>query len=61
MEPTFAEPELAWSPEALAKLNKIPFFARSQAKSRSEGLARELEEEVVTVAMIEQARVEFGQ
>ena len=53
--------ELEWTPEARAKLKNVPFFARSQAKSRSEALAREQWSEVVTVDLIEQARVEFGQ
>ncbi len=55
------EPELEWTPEALAKLNNVPFFARAQAKSRSEELARQQWADAVTVDLIEQARVEFGQ
>ena len=52
---------LQWTPEAKAKLKKIPFFVRTQARQRIEQLAREAELEVVTVELVEQARVEFGQ
>lgn len=53
--------ELEWSPEALQKLSNVPFFARGQAKSRSEELARQQWQSLVTVAVLEQAREEFGQ
>jgi len=53
--------ELEWTPEALAKLNKVPFFARTQARSRSEELARRCWAEQVTADLVEQARLEFGQ
>jgi hypothetical protein len=52
---------LQWTPEAKAKLKKIPFFVRVQARRRIEQLAREAELEVVTVEIVEQARLEFGQ
>ncbi|HAA28873.1 MAG TPA: protochlorophyllide oxidoreductase [Cyanobacteria bacterium UBA8553] len=52
---------LQWTPEAKAKLKNIPFFVRTQARQRIEQLAREAELEVVTVELVEQARVEFGQ
>ena len=52
---------LPWTPEAKAKLNNIPFFVRAQARQRIEQLVREAELEVVTVEIVEQARVEFGQ
>jgi len=52
---------LQWTPEAKAKLKNIPFFVRTQARQRIEHLAREAELEVVTVEIVEQARVEFGQ
>ncbi|MBD0300929.1 MAG: PCP reductase family protein [Tolypothrix sp. T3-bin4] len=52
---------LAWTPEAKAKLKNIPYFVRSQARQRIEHLAREAELDVVTVEIVEQARVEFGQ
>lgn len=52
---------LKWTPEAKAKLKNIPFFVRAQAKARIEQLARAAEQEVVTVELVEQARVEFGQ
>lgn len=52
---------LEWTPEAKAKLKNIPFFARTQARQRIEQLAREAELNKVTVEIVEQARVEFGQ
>ena len=52
---------LQWTPEAKAKLKNIPYFVRTQARQRIEHLAREAEMEVVTVELVEQARVEFGQ
>ncbi len=52
---------LHWTPEAKAKLKNIPYFVRTQARQRIEQLAREAELNVVTVELIEQARLEFGQ
>ncbi|MEQ8755318.1 PCP reductase family protein [Coleofasciculus sp. G1-WW12-02] len=52
---------LDWTPEAKAKLKKIPYFVRTQARQRIEHLAREADLGVVTVEIVEQARVEFGQ
>lgn len=52
---------LKWTPEAKIKLRKIPFFVRSQAVARIEQLARAADLEIVTVEIVEQARVEFGQ
>lgn len=52
---------LAWTPEAKVKLKNIPFFVRTQAKARIEQLARAAEQDVVTVELVEQARLEFGQ
>ncbi|MEQ8956982.1 MAG: PCP reductase family protein, partial [Coleofasciculus sp. C2-GNP5-27] len=40
---------------------KIPYFVRTQARQRIEHLAREADLDVVTVEIVEQARVEFGQ
>ncbi len=53
--------DLKWTPEAKAKLKNIPYFVRGQARVRIEHLAREAETEVVTVDLVEQARIEFGQ
>lgn len=53
--------DLEWTPEAEAKLRNIPFFVRAQARQRIEALTREAELETVTVDLVEQARVEFGQ
>ncbi len=52
---------LQWTPEAKAKLKNIPYFVRAKARQRIEQLTREAELEVVTVEIVEQARVEFGQ
>ncbi len=52
---------LKWTPEAKAKLKNIPFFVRTQAKVRIEQLARAAGQEIVTVELVEQARLEFGQ
>ncbi|XGV99995.1 MAG: PCP reductase family protein [Leptolyngbya sp. BL-A-14] len=50
-----------WTPEAKVKLQHIPFFVRAQARDRIEQLARAAELEVITVELVEQARLEFGQ
>lgn len=52
---------LRWTSPAEAKLKNIPFFARSQARQKIEAIAREANLEVVTVELVEQARLEFGQ
>jgi len=52
---------LKWTADAKAKLKNIPFFVRSQARQRIEQLAREADTETVTSALVEQARLEFGQ
>ncbi|MEB3340731.1 PCP reductase family protein [Okeania sp.] len=53
--------ELQWTPEAKTKLQNIPYFVRTQARKRIEELARETEAQIVTVEIVEQARLEFGQ
>lgn len=58
--PDFTD-ELKWSPEAKAKLKNIPYFVRAQARQRIEHLTREADLEEVTVEIVEQARLEFGQ
>jgi hypothetical protein len=52
---------LRWTAAAEVKLKNIPFFARSQARQKIEALAREGKLDVVTVELVEQARLEFGQ
>lgn len=52
---------LKWTPEAETKLRKVPFFVRTQARQRIEQLARKLAYEVVTVEVVEQARLKLGQ
>ncbi|MBV8886686.1 MAG: PCP reductase family protein [Chroococcidiopsidaceae cyanobacterium CP_BM_RX_35] len=52
---------LVWTSEAKVKLKNIPFFVRAQARQRIEHLARASGHETVTVELVEQARVEFGQ
>lgn len=53
--------QLQWLPEAQVKLKNIPYFVRAQARKRIEQLAREAQQEIVTVEIVEQARQEFGQ
>ena len=53
--------DLAWTPEAQAKLKMIPFFARPQARLRIEQIARAAGLEEVTAEIVEQARAKFGQ
>ena len=53
--------ELQWMDDAKIKLKNIPFFVRAQARQRIEQLAREAEQDIVTVEMVEKARKEFGQ
>ena len=50
-----------WTPAAKAKLKKIPFFARIQARQSIEKFAREEELEEVTVEIVEKAKMNFGQ
>jgi len=52
---------LQWTAEAKAKLKNIPYFVRAQARQRIEQLAREADLDMVTVEIVEQARLEFGQ
>ena len=52
---------LEWTAEAETKLQKIPFFVRSQARQRIESLARAEDLEQVTADLVEKARLEFGQ
>jgi len=51
---------LKWTREAQAKLKKIPFFVRPQARQRIEEMARSAEAELVTADMVEQARQQYG-
>jgi Proto-chlorophyllide reductase 57 kD subunit len=53
--------ELRWTSEAEAKLKNVPFFARSQARQRIEGIARDSEVMVVTAELVEQVRSSVGQ
>ena len=53
--------DLQWTPSAMAMLKKIPFFVRPQATVRIQNLARAAGLDVVTVELVEQARLEFGQ
>ncbi|MEC4982627.1 MAG: PCP reductase family protein [Oscillatoria sp. PMC 1068.18] len=52
---------LHWTPDAKAKLKSIPFFVRSQARQRIEQIARAANLDVVTVEIVEKARLEYGQ
>lgn len=53
--------DLIWTPEAQIKLKNIPYFVRSQARQRIEEIAYASGDTIVTVDMVEQARLEFGQ
>jgi hypothetical protein len=55
------EDNLRWTAAAKVKLKKIPYFVRTQARQRIEELAREADLEEITVEIVEQARLEFGQ
>jgi hypothetical protein len=56
------EPEmLTWTPEAQEKLRNIPYFVRSQARQRIEEITYAHNTDIVTVDIVEQARIEFGQ
>ena len=55
------ENDLPWTPEAKVKLKNIPYFVRTQARQRIEELAREAHLDRVTVEIVEEARLEFGQ
>ncbi len=56
------EPEtLTWTPEAQEKLRNIPYFVRSQARQRIEEITYAQNSNTVTVDIVEQARLEFGQ
>ncbi|BBA79404.1 proto-chlorophyllide reductase 57 kD subunit [cyanobacterium endosymbiont of Rhopalodia gibberula] len=52
---------LHWTPGAKKKLENIPFFVRTQARQRIETFARKIGSHNVTVEIVEQARLEFGQ
>ncbi|MEM7555145.1 MAG: PCP reductase family protein [Cyanobacteria bacterium P01_A01_bin.84] len=52
---------LRWTTKAKAKLKHIPFFVRSQAQAKIEHFARISEQEIVTLDVVEQARIYFGQ
>ncbi|MBD2101504.1 PCP reductase family protein [Leptolyngbya sp. FACHB-261] len=56
-----AADELSWTADARIKLKNIPFFVRAQARQRIEQLTREAGSDTVTVEIVEQARLEFGQ
>ena len=53
--------ELSWTAEAEQMLKNIPYFVRSQAKQKIETIARTSDLEQVTVEIVEQVRLEFGQ
>jgi len=52
---------LRWTPEAKLKFKNVPFFARTQARKMIEEIARQTEDNVVTVEIVEKARISFGQ
>lgn len=64
--PTWAEARemievgLAWTPEALARLNRVPDFARGMARKAIEDHARQQGLEVVDERVVQEARQRFG-
>jgi hypothetical protein len=52
---------IPWTPEAKQKLKNIPYFVRTQARQRIEQVARDEGLETITVEIVEQVRLEFGQ
>ncbi len=48
-----------WNDEALAKLERIPFFARRIAKKKIERRAAELGEDTITPELMERVRSEM--
>lgn len=57
---SFGSDAVQWSAEAQRRLQQIPFFARAQARRQVERLALERDIEVITPAVLEQARRELG-
>lgn len=64
--PTWAETRevidvgLAWAPEALARLERVPDFARAMARKAIEDYARQQGLEVVDERVVQEARNRFG-
>ncbi|MEI6426907.1 MAG: PCP reductase family protein [Pseudanabaena sp. ELA607] len=52
---------LQWTPEAKIKLRNIPYFVRTQARQRIEQIAHAMAVDLVTVDIVEKAKLEFGQ
>lgn len=52
---------LSWTPAALDKLKRIPFFVRSQARQRIEEAARTQELDEVTADLVDTVRTQLGQ
>ncbi|MFQ5595751.1 MAG: PCP reductase family protein, partial [Anaerolineae bacterium] len=64
--PTWAETRqvvvesLAWTPEALERLDRVPDFARGMARKAIEDYARQQGTEVVDDQLVQEARRRFG-
>ena len=59
----FQEPETVgpvWTPEALARLERVPSFVRSMAKASIEEFARENRHTEITTEVMDTARGNFG-
>jgi hypothetical protein len=59
----FQEPESTgpiWTPEALARLERVPSFVRSMAKTSIEEFARENKHTEITTEVMDTARGNFG-
>ena len=53
---TIAELELEWSPEAAARMSRIPSFVRGVVTTRVEAYARERGHERITVELLDEVR-----
>ncbi len=54
-----SDPE--WTPEALALLQKTPFFVRARARQQIEQAARDHDHDLITAEFVETIRAESGQ
>ncbi|MFM7192946.1 MAG: PCP reductase family protein [Microcystaceae cyanobacterium] len=52
---------IPWTSDAKQKLKNIPYFVRTQARQRIEQVARDEGLATITVEIVEQVRLEFGQ
>jgi hypothetical protein len=51
---------MEWTPEAEARLKEIPFFVRPAARKKIEKFAQEQGSSIITEAIYEAAKQQFG-